>query len=676
MSMSILQMYNCSSNEELYQKLVSGSPEFKSLRDLIDKLKEKQSPVLKLCSPAEVGNFIKSNKFSFPRENEVSILFVNTKNCPVYSSVFEEERKEEIIKNAFKLGGTRAFLVSGSDQRENEMSEQISKIEKYLNNLGINGILDTFSVKEDSSLDSKRDSIFSEKGIVRESPNLNYLEVYYDNITPVAKDNKNIEEFVSYYTQKQLKDKNLKKDLEEIKELLKLENQDKKFEYFNMAKFDKDGDFLGIDNISSGGSDASLVPINKIALKLLEEKEKGLKNIIFFHNHPSGDPTPSSSDIGSSNQLEDVCNTLGMSSVLSIVVAKNGINEISPIAIFDPLDYEKIEEKEKRNYEQFFRERIREDVKNKKLSEKDADILYSNIERMASEMEEEYEKGIYIDPGKEIELYENISKSTLEDEKFKKNFTKATVGLVGSVAILNGIKTITLEDGKNGVLLEENKKDNSLLMFNGSEYIKAKEFSFNSDKNSYSWERCFSAKSIDELNFLDNYYFKGLVNAATMLELGSNIKNESLDRAYNIYLNKDNMNFVSNEYKNLVLDIENEKEEDRELNKNVLDFIRRETKEEKNIYDLDREKAIGNNIIQLSDPQKEDKELFLNIKTKTLFAYENAKYIGQKVYEEIPSLIKDLKTLSLGELHQKAKDSLFKENLRKKTTRKDMFMNM
>ena len=48
------------------------------------------------------------------------------------------------------------------------------------------------------------------------------------------------------------------------------------------------------------------------------------KSVILIHNHPSGDPTPSEQDIKVTRRLEGAGDTVGISVLDHIVVARNG----------------------------------------------------------------------------------------------------------------------------------------------------------------------------------------------------------------------------------------------------------------------------------------------------------------------------------------------------------------
>lgn len=72
--------------------------------------------------------------------------------------------------------------------------------------------------------------------------------------------------------------------------------------------------------ISSGTVNTSIMPIREIFIHALKFEAV---NIILLHNHPSGDPTPSSEDIRVSKRMTEAGNLIGISLMDHIIIGDN-----------------------------------------------------------------------------------------------------------------------------------------------------------------------------------------------------------------------------------------------------------------------------------------------------------------------------------------------------------------
>ena len=95
---------------------------------------------------------------------------------------------------------------------------------------------------------------------------------------------------------------------------------DKKKEYFIAVFLDSKNKIISDKVISIGTLNASLVHPREV----FKEAMKASANaIILVHNHPSGDPEPSEEDIMITKKLQDVGETVGITILDHIVIAKN-----------------------------------------------------------------------------------------------------------------------------------------------------------------------------------------------------------------------------------------------------------------------------------------------------------------------------------------------------------------
>ena len=84
--------------------------------------------------------------------------------------------------------------------------------------------------------------------------------------------------------------------------------------------FDAKSNLLGDEIISVGTVTNSLVSPREIFLKALEYHAV---HIVLLHNHPSGDPTPSESDIHVTSRMMESGNILGIALADHIIIGDN-----------------------------------------------------------------------------------------------------------------------------------------------------------------------------------------------------------------------------------------------------------------------------------------------------------------------------------------------------------------
>ncbi len=90
-----------------------------------------------------------------------------------------------------------------------------------------------------------------------------------------------------------------------------------KKEMFRALLLDTKNQVIKIVNISIGSLNASIVHPREV---FSEAIKCGCNSIIFVHNHPSGDPTPSTEDIQTTQRLENAGNIIGIKVLDHIVI--------------------------------------------------------------------------------------------------------------------------------------------------------------------------------------------------------------------------------------------------------------------------------------------------------------------------------------------------------------------
>ena len=93
-----------------------------------------------------------------------------------------------------------------------------------------------------------------------------------------------------------------------------------KKEYFKSVIVNTKGEVISVDNVSVGELSSTLVHPREVFSRAVKKSAYG---VIFVHNHPSGDPTPSEEDIATTARLVEGGEILGIK-VLDHVIIGDG----------------------------------------------------------------------------------------------------------------------------------------------------------------------------------------------------------------------------------------------------------------------------------------------------------------------------------------------------------------
>lgn len=91
-------------------------------------------------------------------------------------------------------------------------------------------------------------------------------------------------------------------------------------EHFRIFYLDKKLKLISDALVCEGGVDYIPIVPSKIVKEALD---LGAAGVILFHNHPSGDPTPSKSDIEATHQLKDSLGGVGVKMWEHLIIGKN-----------------------------------------------------------------------------------------------------------------------------------------------------------------------------------------------------------------------------------------------------------------------------------------------------------------------------------------------------------------
>jgi DNA repair protein RadC len=110
------------------------------------------------------------------------------------------------------------------------------------------------------------------------------------------------------------------KSSKELFDYLYLTMRDVKREIFKVIYLDSANQVIGDENIFKGTLNASAVYPREVVEKAIQKKAASL---IFAHNHPSGDPTPSESDKVITEDLIYACNLVEIKVLDHIIIGAN-----------------------------------------------------------------------------------------------------------------------------------------------------------------------------------------------------------------------------------------------------------------------------------------------------------------------------------------------------------------
>ena len=110
------------------------------------------------------------------------------------------------------------------------------------------------------------------------------------------------------------------KTTEDVYNLLKNDFRDRKREHFKIISLDSRNKLINVDNVSVGTVDASLAHPREIFRPAIKNSAV---NIILSHNHPSGDPKPSQSDIKITKDMKEAGKLIGIRVLDHIIITNN-----------------------------------------------------------------------------------------------------------------------------------------------------------------------------------------------------------------------------------------------------------------------------------------------------------------------------------------------------------------
>lgn len=314
MKNNLYREFNCNSKEELYEKIKRQDDEIKPLLEFLDYAKSNIKNNKKaIDSPDVLVDYVKST--TLPTKDTGTIIFVNTKNHPVHlkrTRLSWKNSVKEALKEGLMAGANRVFMAFSSETPYERMEET----KDYFEKIGMK-VIDTINYGKENN------SFLSKKAGKTYYPSMSYglandSEVVYGEKDYSLKNK--YEDFTSYLTSNELVDLNVVEDIDEIKELLKIGFQHHQQEVFGMLIYDSNEKIIGAEELFKGSTDASIVDLKIMARTLFNYQD--VKGFAVFHNHPSGNPTPSSEDVSMTRRLENMTEIFELELLDHFIVGK------------------------------------------------------------------------------------------------------------------------------------------------------------------------------------------------------------------------------------------------------------------------------------------------------------------------------------------------------------------
>lgn len=357
--MSILREFGGENELELKENLKYNLKESENLVSIIDYMGRVTNPEkIMLKSFNDVANICEY--FRDPDINikygDMALLSLNAnnevENFKKLESNLLESDYEEIENKVLRAALSERFAKGGILLVNSDNFEYAGYFKDILDDMGYN-LVDSVGInKEDKvvsflndgyeklleykevhkivldGLEKTKDRNYSEKekNLVNIFKFHGYKVKNYEDIVKEIKNEKNSElkvlkDTIDDFLTKKVERMRYSGDLKELTHYVRAELGEKDYEVFKVLCLDKQNNIIKNSNLFYGTIDRSAVYPREI-LKLALDSEA--HSMMFIHNHPSGNLTPSKKDISLTQEMGDMLERVGCRLVDSVVISREG----------------------------------------------------------------------------------------------------------------------------------------------------------------------------------------------------------------------------------------------------------------------------------------------------------------------------------------------------------------
>lgn len=281
--MNLYEKFNCSSKEELLEKLKSEDPSVKELNEFIHFAKSnKEMDSIPLNSPDAFALYYQQYEgVKKITDDQMSLVFTNTKGRPIHHNILELDSEIElskqlrtVMKSAFQERAAGLFIVCHEDIDKDNLQNIQFKLEN------LTTLDDIFYLNEDHTKirSNRADMSFN----IDIDDGLNTLSNYEYEMYQFPK----YKEFTDFYSKENNIGLNIIEDIESIQENLKIGYQHENQEVGGFLFYDDTHNITNHEILFRGGINSTVIDL-KVVLDYAIENED-TKGVIMFHNHPSG----------------------------------------------------------------------------------------------------------------------------------------------------------------------------------------------------------------------------------------------------------------------------------------------------------------------------------------------------------------------------------------------------
>lgn len=119
---------------------------------------------------------------------------------------------------------------------------------------------------------------------------------------------------------------------EDVAKLFMEELRHEKKEHFKSVIVNTKGEIICIDDVSIGDLSSTVVHPREVFLQAVKKSAAG---VIFIHNHPSGDPTPSGEDVVTTKRLIECGEVLGIKVLDHIIIGDGRFKSLMAMELIE-----------------------------------------------------------------------------------------------------------------------------------------------------------------------------------------------------------------------------------------------------------------------------------------------------------------------------------------------------